>query len=347
MSVDDRMGAAREQLRARPYGAKAGEFVRFALDSNDDAVAGIVRTVTSEGSAGCDEFRRGLDADIADTLRLFAMRRTLQGRRSSSTGALFDAMDGWALLPTINDIAWESWLKASLFIARSLGNDLDMIGRRFEEVGDELVVARFDVAHQAMERVLELDQCRMTEVKTSYGVGFVEMLVFREAPRGGLSRPPKLGDNRIAYEPSTNLAQLAVTVADGFDATGEVVTGPIGQDQLAATFFSLTAAGSYLPCEGCLSFVAERDHDGPSFTVFVAELGEESDIEELASSAADTNEQSVVYDDRRLILLSPQPSFDEADDDLDDGDTNDGRPSDSLKKFEDIALSAINEPATR
>ena len=349
MSVTDRMNATLEVLRAHPYEVSAGEFVRFRTDANDDVVAGVVRTVTSEGSTGCDEFRRGLDMDDTDTLRLFAMRRTLQGRRSSSASSLFDALDCWALMPTTDDVAWESWLKASLFVARSLGSDLAMIGRRFSEVADDMIAERFDVAHQAMERVHELNQCHIIEVTTTYGVGFVENLVFRDAPRRGFYHVPKLSNNQVEYDPSTNLAQLAVTVADGLDATGEVVTGPIGQDQLAATLFSLTAAGSYLACNGCLSFIADAVREGPSFTVLVAELNDESDVEEMANSAKDTNAQRVVYDDRRLILMSPQPSFDDAEsDDADSGDDEreSDQPSAGAQMFEELALAAINDPVT-
>ena len=336
MSVAERVGATRSQLAAHPYELGAGEFVRVRTDANDNVIAGVVRAVTSEGESGCDEFRRGLEIDETDTLRLFAMRRTLLGRRQSSSSAMFEALDGFALLPRTDDVPWESWLKGALFIARSLGGDLDMIGRRFCDVADEIVNERCEITLRAMDRVHELDQCRIAEVTTSYGVGFVETLAFRDNSPGGRYRRPTLPDNEVTYHPSTNLAQLAVNVADALDATSTVTTGPISQDQLAATLFSITAAGSYLPTTGCLSFVASGHDEGPSFTVFVAELPEDADIESLADSATDTDDQAAIYEGLRLILMSPQPSFDE---DVDvEVDFND---------YEEIVLSALDDPATR
>jgi hypothetical protein len=335
VSIPERVGATRSQLDAHPYELGADEFVRVRADDNDNVVAGVVRAVTSEGEAGCNEFRHGLETEEIDTLRLFALRRTLLGRRQSSSSAMYEAMDCYALLPRIDDVPWESWLKAALFIARSLGGDLDMIGRRFRDVADEIVNERFEIALKAMDRVRELSQCRIAEVATTYGVGFVEMMVFHDSRRGGFSSPPHLGDNRVIFAPSTNLAQLAVNVADSLDATEKVTTGPISQDQLAATLFSVTTAGSYLTIEGCLSFVASGNDDGPSFTVFVAELPEDADIESLADDATDTDNQAAIYEGQRLIVLSPQPSFDE---DVDiEVDFN---------NYEDLVLQALNDPAT-
>jgi hypothetical protein len=90
-----------------------------------------------------------------------------------------------------------------------------------------------------------------------------------------------------------------------------------------------------LTIEGCLSFVASGNDDGPSFTVFVAELPEDADIESLADDATDTDNQAAIYEGQRLIVLSPQPSFDE---DVDiEVDFN---------NYEDLVLQALNDPAT-
>jgi hypothetical protein len=88
VSASDRLTTLREQLAAHSYDLLAGEFIRFRTDKNDDAVAGIVRSVVAEGSHGCDVFRRGLDEETASTLRLLGMRRTLLGRRQASLGPL-------------------------------------------------------------------------------------------------------------------------------------------------------------------------------------------------------------------------------------------------------------------
>jgi hypothetical protein len=337
MSSTDRVETQRGQLADHPYDIGAGELVRFQVDTNDETIAGIVHAVSAEGSDGCDEFRHGLSVSDSDTLRLFAMRRTLQGRRQSSLGLIYDALDGYALLPEDDDVPWDSWFKATLFVARNLGVDLESLGSRFEDVASGDVANRYYVALEAMNRIEEFAQCRMAEVSTTHGIGFVEILVFRDTRVRGRYNRPTLSDNRIDYEPTTNLAQLTVNIADALDASGKVLTNPITQDQLAATLFSLTASGSYLSTAGCLSFVADEIDAGRSFTVFVAELTEDTDVDSLVQSAIDTDDQGAIGDGQRLVVLSPQPSFsdDEAEDTLD------------LSAFVDMAHSALLDPATR
>jgi hypothetical protein len=338
VSSSDRITALRDRLAAHPYQIGAGEFIRFRVDANDDVVAGIVRTVIAEGEQGCELFRRGLGVEESDTLRLFAMRRTLQARRQSSSGSTFDAFDGFALLPGIDDVPWDSWLKAALFVARSLGVDLDSIGNRFADVANGDALNRYNVAREAMNRVEDISQCRMAEATTTYGVGFIEILVFRDTRTRGRASAPTLGDNRIEYGPTTNLAQLAAGLADALDGSGKVVTNPISQDQLAATLFSLTASGSYLPVAGCLSFTADEVDGSGSFTAFVAELPDDADVDSasMAQAASDTDGQAAVFDAQRLIVFCTQPSFD---DDVD-----------VVLDFHDVqelASTALIDPATR
>jgi hypothetical protein len=134
-------------------------------------------------------------------------------------------------------------------------------------------------------------------------------------------------------------------LADALDASGKVTTGPIGQDQLAATSFSQFAPGSYLPVLGCLSFVS-FDVAGSALTAFVAELPTTTDDDvdldtrldatALAVAASEIDGQVAVAEATRLILLSPQPSFDDDIDVVIDA-----------HEFEDIARAALLEPTAR
>ena len=174
-------------------------------------------------------------------------------------------------------------------------------------------------------------------------MGFLETLVFRGTPTFGLWGAPRQADNFVPFAPTTNLAQLCASLADALDASGAVVTGPIGQDQLAATSFSLTTAGSYVPTLGCLSFVA-HDVAGSALTAFVAELPEDEEVsrdddryaDTLAAAARQSDGQVAVADRSRLIVLSPQPSFDEELDVVIDA-----------REFEDFARAALLEPTAR
>jgi len=336
VSASERVSALRRSFLALTYPMNAGDFVRFRPTATDDGVSGIVRSLSAEGGDGYDEFRRGFDAGGVETLRLWAMRRTLYGHRQSSLGLTYEALDGYALLPAVGDVPWDSWLKAALFGARGLGGDPEFIRQRFEEVAREDAVRRFDVALDAMNRVDDLSQCHIAQVRTNYGIGFVEQQVFRGTPTISFLGAPRQGDNKVGYHPTTNLAQLGASLADAMDGSGDVSTGPLGQDQLAASALSLSVPGSYLETTGCLSFVADARSRAPSFTAFVAELPPGIDVAELAAAASTTNDQVAVFDDVRLVVLSPQPSFE--DDEEDEVD---------LREFEDLALGAMRDPANR
>ncbi|MHB8379581.1 MAG: hypothetical protein ACYDB2_06660 [Acidimicrobiales bacterium] len=307
------------------------------MAANDDLVAATVRAVTSGGAELCEEFRHGLGSSAADTLRLFSMRRTMQARRQASLGLLNEAMDGFALLPGLNDVPWESWFKAALFLIRYLGGDLLQTGHRFADVAESAATHRADVATESMDRVDTLLQCQLVEVSTNYGTGLVELLVFRNTPTIGLfGARSSVGVNHVGYDPSTNLAQLAASLADALDATRALVTGPIGQDQLAATSFSLIVPGSYVPTAGCLGFTADGA-EGGSFSVYVAELPEDVDVGALGAAANDNVGHAAVVDSRRLILFCAQPNFDEVTDVEDDVDFHD---------VQRLAHAALLDPAT-
>ena len=336
VSTDPRVATLHEQVAQHPYDVDAGEFVRFRDHPNDEVVASAVRQVGALGSEACETFRRLANKDTTATLGLFAMRRVLAARRRASLSLALEATDAFALLPTLNDVPWESWLKADLWVARSLGGDLDAISQRFEDLAHGDHAARFDVAAESMNRVPDLATCHIAEVTTTYGTGFVETLVYRGAPSFGVfGAPSRLGNNEIDFAPTTNLAQLAASLADALDATGKVVASPIGQDQLVATSFSLAIAGSYVPSAGCLSFVADSDGNAPSFSVFVAELDEDEDVEELAKEAEATNDQRALFEGRRLIVMSALPSFDD-----------DSQASADLSEFVTIARGVLDSPIT-
>jgi len=287
------------------YDDRAGEFIRYADDPTDVAVAALVRDERASSSETRERFRVSLDDDQVATLRLFAMRRVLQGRRSSSREPLGEALDAFALLPTLDDVPWDSWLKAVFFLATSLGGHPEELVERFDEFVDEAAATRVRVVAESMARVSSLSDCGLVEVTTTYGTGFVEILVFRGAPSRAFFGAPRQADHVVAFDPQSNLAQLSVLVADALASVDSLVTGPITQDQLPASVFSLSLPGSYVACRGCLSFVV-TSHDG-AVTVFVAELDE--DARALSESANDLADQLAVSRGSRLVVLCAQPSF--------------------------------------
>jgi hypothetical protein len=76
--------------------------------------------------------------------------------------------------------------------------------------------------------------------------------------------------------------------------------------------FAQHVSGAFLETTGCLSFYADATEGEQSFKVFVAELPEGTDVETLASGA-ETDDQAVCFDDRRIILYLAPPNFDDDD----------------------------------
>ncbi|HEY5104979.1 MAG TPA: hypothetical protein VII65_08055 [Acidimicrobiales bacterium] len=328
------MSESTEQLGALLYATKSGDFVRFRSDPADETIGAIVRSVTSQGAEGCEDFRRELSEAGSNTLRLFAMRRTLQARRNASLSLISEAMDCYALLPRIDDVPWDSWFKGTLFVARSLALDIESLRDRFAELASSDAIKRGDAAIESMSRVDSLFQCQLSEVTTTYGTGFLELLVFNFFAKAGWLGNRRLAVNDIDYQPTTNLAQVAVNLADSLDSSGRLVVGPIGQDQLAATTFSLSVPGSYLPTTGCLSFIAEGADAGPSFCVVIAEMTDDADIPSLAAAATDIDDQAAIFDSRRLIVMSAQPNFE---------DMNEADADVDFYDYERLALVALEE----
>ncbi len=303
-----------ERLNDVSYRDVDEDFVRFRDDSLDDAVKSVVASVVVTDESERDRFRAALSSDGIDKLRLYAKRRTMQARRRSSMNLVDDAMEAFALIPSGSDVPWDTWVKAGLFVARSLGRDIESVAQRFGELSTLESAERFDVAFEAMSRVESLGQCFIAEVMTNYGTGFIETIVHRDTQAtGSFFSAPRQADDVVPFDPTSNLAQLTASLADAYDAVGLLHTGAIAQDQLAGMSFSQRVSGAFLETTGCLSFYADAPSGDRSFKVLVAELPTGTDVEALALGA-ERDDQAVCYDDTRLILLLAPPNFDDGED---------------------------------
>ena len=330
MSLVERAQSSADRLDTIDYGVNPDDFVRYHADLADDAVAAVVRAVTADGYEGSDALRRTV-GDGADNLLLFVQRRTLQARRQSSLSAVYEALDALALLPGIDDGTWETWVTAALYCTTPIGGDLESMANRFVSLASDRAARRFAVALDALERVTTLADCRIAEVSTSHGIGFLVNPELTDMPGFGLYAAPALGYRRVTFQPTSNVAQLAVLVADAIDARGGFATGPLVQDQLPATLLPAARGGPFVETSGCVRFMAERrvsDERRTPFLVYVAELADfevdddgfaygdpdDASVEEIVESARDLEGQVAFADGQRLIVMSPEPSFDESDD---------------------------------
>jgi hypothetical protein len=312
MSFTSGENAFIERLTAVSYRDVDEDFIRFRDDPLDDDVKSITDAVCGADESLRDAFRDALGPEEVDTLRIYAKRRTLQSRRRSSMNLVDDSVAALALIAPA-DVPWDTWVKAALFIARSLGRDIAPIAERFGELSTIESAQRFDVAFEAMSRIEDLSQCFIDEVTTNYGTGFIETLVHRDTKStGAFYSAPRQADDVVLFAPKTNLAQLAASLADALDATEKLHTGAIAQDQLAGMSFSQQVSGAYLETTGCLSFYADSPVDEKSFKVFVAELPDDVDVQSL-TSGAELNDQAVCSIDTRLVLFVAPPNFEDDD----------------------------------
>jgi hypothetical protein len=307
------------------YEGRDDDLVRFRDNPIDDSLSNIVRSIFDSLEDHRDEVRRALSEADGDTLLVFARRRLLSARRTNTSRAINDALDAYALLPRESDVPWESWFKATLFIGRGIGLDLEGLQDRFNEGAVERSAQRANVAFDAMARIEELSQCHVFEVTTSYGEGLVETTVVRDQAGhswGGITGiPVSLGQYQVGYAPTTNLAQFAVTIADALDASQRVTCSSIRQDQLVATTFDLVTSGSYVDSLGCFSFFADAVQYGPNIAVTLAEVASEEydDVRynaddlaaELAEAADAIEEQCALSVGPCVVVLSALPDFSE------------------------------------
>ncbi len=346
------------------YDSRADDLVRYREVPVDDALSHIVRSLVDALDPRREEVRQELSEHDRDTLTVFAQRRALHAWRERSVAPVLAALDAYAMMPQEHDVAWESWFKATLFVGRDVGLDLDEAEERFLRHATPASASRARVAFDAMARVERLDQCHVLAVDTTYGPGFLESTVVRDqgvASWGGITgQPVTLGQFQVPYAPTINLAQLTVALADALEASGLVRCSSIRQDQLVGSTFDLVTPGSYVDSLGCLQFVADAARDPSSFSVHVAEVASEehddvtfaaTDLSrELAEAADEIEGQCAVAVGPCVVVLSELPSFD---DDVDAGTANEERRGDQevaqegappldLRHYLDIMAGALS-----
>ncbi len=177
-----------------------------------------------------------------------------------------------------------------LFVVRQLDGDLDEVIRGAIEVSDPSTADLFGaMAHAA--RTLSLRDCGLIEVRSSYGLGFMD-------------------DLSGEYRPRSGLASAAVRLADSIDADGRYVVENLHASGLPEVWFGNGRRTGHLAATGCVTVSARlhgADRWSHSLLVFLAEVARGRVAADLAAraSAASTAERPrlAVAVDRRLALI--------------------------------------------
>ncbi len=144
------------------------------------------------------------------------------------------------------------------------------------------------------------------------GSASIETLAFLGRPTLGVWGAPRQADNYVATSPPRTWPNSASVWPTRSTRRRKSRWARSVRTSWPRLLFSQTTPGSYVATTGCLSFVAE-DVAGSSLTALVAELTSDEDPAALALDAQGFENQVAESQGSRLIVLSPQPSFNELD----------------------------------
>lgn len=344
--------AALHELQRHRYDIRSNDFLRFCDDPLDDVITQLIGTVTSGSDRDRVSFRQGLTSDNIDTLLTYAQRAVVRAHRSDDVHCARSALDALALIPPTGYDFYEPWCKAALYLSTQPRGDGDLLtewGERFVDLADPRLSDRAAITLDAMNRIHTLSQCGLIEVTTTYGPGLLFVaspLSSTSDPFGGVrGRPSIVGDFPDAYSPRSNLAQLAVSLADALEAAGETTCSPLEHDELSATIFSDVIDGGFLPVNGCLSFVADDVTTGASYTVYVAEVPDDEDVDALVDAVLLNDDQAAIARHARLVIVSAIPDFDvDFDESGDDTIVTDDEFDDEFTEVDDVEGDELEDP---
>ena len=313
------------------YDARSYDLVRFRDDATDHRIASTLSSVIA--SDDVETTRRALDEGDVDLLITFARRRIVTARRNQSAAAIGEALDAYALLPSIGDGEMATWFKGALLEARENAANFDALHERFTSIAPAGSQSSADVVFGSLDRLEHLAQCHLVETHTSYGTGFLQTVVVRDidatshsmlGSSGLVGAPGRLAPYVVGYDIASSIANVAAALADGFDRLEGHETTALRHDQLIAATFDIVTSGSFLPARACVSFqVAVLE--GLSFTATVADVDPEHtgySAEALADMADDLVDQAAFATESTLVVLSVVPDFDELFADIDEEESD-------------------------
>jgi hypothetical protein len=327
----------RELVEALDEGYEGIDLIRFRDDPLDKVLAMGVRLFAEATDSEREKWqlqRREMAGQL-----LLGIRRlgVIAWRRRSAADAL-TAVSMGLLAPGL-DPGRSDPVRFAAVIATQLGADPQEAFDGREHLLDDSDFERLNISLEAAERVSDVIELGCHWVSTRYGDGLVRLPVKDLGPRPSwLGEGVNARDIAPRYEPETNLAALAVQVADAIDARGELRTMDIEWNELAANYFEELSAGSVVASTGTLAFSIIDGDSLECAQCFTAEIGLDGDakwyedvIEELDP---DGSTMLAASQGKRLVFLTATPSFD-----------GDDTPKTNWASYRDLLREALD--ATR
>jgi hypothetical protein len=285
--TDDR---ARSLLAGIRYPRRALDLSRFVRDPADDAVAAVVQAASIRSTEEREVLRAGLDGDDLDNLLTFARRRAVAGIRDGSLVAAQEAIQALTLVTASSIDARDLSVDFPLYAVARLGGDVTDVVASAVAMSEPGTRAAF-AAKAGRAAHLTLDDCALIEVVSRYGLGFMETW----------AEP---------YAPQSDLAGIAVRIADRIDAAGRYEVDDLHLSSLPEVWFGGGAKPTGgIPVSGCVSIAASipaRSRWEHGLLLFLAEVktGQvASALVERAEAASTAARPRVAASEDRLLLV--------------------------------------------
>jgi len=289
--TSDGSGETASPLAGLRFQRRASDLARFLDDPLDEAIARVVVNAASLSYPSRDFLRSTIDAGDSDTLFLFARRRAASALRRGSLAEAQESVLALTLITLAKVDFRDLSVDFPLYSARKLGGDIGLI------IGNAVALSepgtsRYFAAKSERAFGLSLQNCALLEIRSSYGLGFMDVW----SP---------------LVTSTADLAKSAVLLADEIDSEGQYAVQGLHVTELPEVWFTPSKRAETIPTAGCVSLSASlRGGSAPpshGLLVFLAELHDDrtaSKLEKRAASATDAiRPQVTAVHDRRIVLV--------------------------------------------
>ena len=272
------------------YGRRADDLCRFVDDPADEAVASVVRAATGVSADARDVLRSRLDSDDCYTLLRFAQRRSASAIRDGDLDEALEAVQAVTLVTSSRIDYRDMSVDFPLYAVGRLGGDVTDTVAKAAAISEPGTAASF-AARASRAARLTLQDCALLEVTSRYGLGFIDTT----------AQP---------YAPQSDLAGMAVRMADWIDAAGRYWVDDLHLSSLPEVWFERPAKPPRdVPANGCVSVSASivgGSRFGVGLLVFVAEVESSQTASVLvarAKAASTLSRPTTAGSDGRLLVV--------------------------------------------
>lgn len=264
------------------YPARAHDVVRFLDHPVDEQIAAIVADAAQLADEPRDALRASVSEEDAYTLLEFARRRAASALRTTSLPQALEAVRSLTLVTRSRIDYRDLSVDFPLYAVRELGGDLGRVVQQAIAMS-EPSTGEYFAARASPARRESLRDCALVEVRSSYGLGFMDHISGR-------------------YRPSADLAETAVRLADMIDTDARYVVEDLHTSDLPEVWFTLERRTGSLPATGCVSLSATlsgADRWSHGLLVFLAEMASRRAASRLIARA-----KKASTDDRPRLATS-------------------------------------------